>query len=106
MAVEQLPRAAGAFGMVVALREAREAQELVDERRAAVARAAARLRVRGAGIPRDELEVRLELRPARNPELTGDDELRVGAGEAGELRRAGLRVGEAGMELVDGDGTR
>ena len=42
--------------------------------------------VRGAGVTRDQLQMGLELGPARKPELAGDHQLRVGAREAAALR--------------------
>ena len=47
----------------------------------------------------------LELRPAREVELSGEDELSVGELEAGKLRGAGTGRGEPGMELVDDVGS-
>ena len=44
--------------------------------------------------------MRLELGPAGEPELAGDHQLGVGAREAVELRRAGLGVRQARVELA------
>ncbi len=61
--------------------------------------------LRRARVPLDELQVRFELRPAREVEPSRDDELSVGELETGKHRGARTRRGEPGMELVDDVGS-
>jgi len=49
--------------------------------------------------------VRLELRPAREVELSRDDELSVGELETGKLQGARKRRGEPGMKLIGNVGS-
>ena len=101
MACEELPRPSPAPGVVVAVVETCQAEEFVDERVLAGVRLADRLRGRRARVALRELDVGLQLRPARKVERTRDDELRVGELEGGELGRAGLRLSEARMKLAN-----
>ena len=81
-------------------RQARQPQELVDDRVLVRHRAADRLLVRGAGVSPDELEVSLQLRPAGEAETARNHQQSVGTREAFELRRAGLNVMQTRMELA------
>ena len=79
--------------VIVAVGQARESQELIHNRLLVAKRAADRLIMGRTGIARDQIEMRLQFRPARKPELAGDHELGVRARERLKLRRA--RYGEA-----------
>ncbi len=71
--IEQRLRALEPSRIAIPIVQAREPQELVDHRLVVRERLADGLMMWRAGVARDELEVRLELGRAREPELTGDD---------------------------------
>ncbi len=98
---EHLPRSAPASGIVAAVGQARQPQELVDQRLLVANRSADGLAVRRARVSLHPLEVRLELRPAGEPEPARDHQLCVRASERSQLRRPGRRLPEPGMELAD-----
>ena len=102
MVDQQLFRLGPAPGVVVAVVQARQAQELVDSCVWVVFwdRLADRLLRRRARVALRELDVRLQLRPARETERSRDDQLGIRALECVELRRARLRLRKAGMELA------
>jgi len=84
--LQQRLRSAQPVGVIVTVGQARQPQKLVDHRLLVSQRAADRFLVRGPGVTRDQLQMRLELGPARKPKLTSDNQLRVGAREAVQLR--------------------
>ena len=86
MLLEQCLRAPEPVRVIIAVGQARQPQELVDHRLVVRQRPADRLLVWGAGVARDQLQMRFELGPAGEPELAGDHQLRVGAREAVQLR--------------------
>jgi hypothetical protein len=98
---EQSLRAPEPVRVIVAVGQARQPQELVDDRLLVRKWLTDRLLVWRAGVTRDQLQMRLELGPARKPELASDHKLSIGTREAVQLRGARLRVSQARVELVD-----
>jgi hypothetical protein len=76
---EQLPRPRPPPRVVVTVVQARQSEELVDERLSIADRLADGLGGRRARIALRELEIRLQRRPARKAVRPSDHELRVGA---------------------------
>ena len=97
---EQLGRPLPARGVVVAVDEAGQAQELVDERALVLERPADGLAVRRARVALQDAEVLPQAVPAREAVAARDHELGVGPRERVELRALGRSASEPRVELA------